>query len=202
MRRIFSSDLHVGHKNIIGYCGRPCRDVDDMNDQIIRRWHSIVAPDDEVWLLGDIAMGQLEASLAIVGRLTGRIVVVAGNHDRMFRRDGEPRLDWEQRYLDAGIAEIHHGSVTTTIGGTSVTLNHFPYTGDSHSETDRYASHRPEDRGGWLIHGHVHDVWRQRGRQINVGIDAWGGYPVTETQIAELIADGPANLDRIIWQAA
>ena len=41
----------------------------------------------------------------------------------------------------------------------------------------RYIEHRPDDDGGWLLHGHVHEKWRQNGRQINVGVDAWNFAP-------------------------
>ena len=55
---------------------------------------------------------------------------------------------------------------------------------------------RPDDTGGWLLHGHIHENWRQRDRQINVGVDAWDFTPVSEEQIAALIAAGPARLDQ------
>ncbi|MGH9119071.1 MAG: hypothetical protein ACRD0A_14670 [Acidimicrobiales bacterium] len=52
----------------------------------------------------------------------------------------------------------------------------------------------PEDRGRWLLHGHVHERWLQRGRMINVGVDAWDYRPVAEEQIASVIAAGPSDI--------
>ena len=51
----FTSDLHLGHKNIIEYEDRPWVNVDDMTYGIINRWNSIVKPNDEVYILGDFA---------------------------------------------------------------------------------------------------------------------------------------------------
>lgn len=53
-----------------------------------------------------------------------------------------------------------------------------------------YLEFRPADHGGWLSHGHVYEKWRQNGRMINVGVDAWGGYPVDETNLVGLIGEG------------
>ena len=40
----------------------------------------------------------------------------------------------------------------------------------------------------------------QRGRQMNVGVDAWGGRPVAESEIAELVLAGPADLGPLAWK--
>jgi calcineurin-like phosphoesterase family protein len=45
----------------------------------------------------------------------------------------------------------------------------------------------------------VQQAWRQRGRQINVGVDAWAGRPVPEETLVELIAAGPAERDPRPW---
>jgi len=40
---------------------------------------------------------------------------------------------------------------------------------------------------------------RRRGRMINVGVDAWGGYPVAETHLATLISEGKHALRPLPW---
>jgi calcineurin-like phosphoesterase family protein len=35
----------------------------------------------------------------------------------------------------------------------------------------------------WLLHGHVHEKWRQQGRMVNVGVDVWDFTPVAEDVI-------------------
>ena len=75
---------------------------------------------------------------------------------------------------------------------------HFPYKGDS-GDVLRYAAERPTDTGEWLVHGHVHESWLQAGRQINVGIDAWGGRLASADEVDALIETGPRELPRIEW---
>jgi calcineurin-like phosphoesterase family protein len=48
-----------------------------------------------------------------------------------------------------------------------------------------------------ILHGHVHDAWRQAGRQINVGLDAWGGHLVHADEVATMIESGASELPRI-----
>jgi calcineurin-like phosphoesterase family protein len=75
---------------------------------------------------------------------------------------------------------------------------HFPFRGDS-GDILRYAEERPTDTGEWLVHGHVHECWLQAGRQINVGIDAWGGRVTNADEVVALIDGGPRELQRIEW---
>lgn len=187
----FTSDLHIGHRNIIDYCARPFASVAEMDDALVERWNDTVADDDDVWVLGDLALGPIAESLTVVGRLRGRIILLSGNHDRCWPGNGAKAEGWAERYLDAGVAEIRHGQSVARIGTTDVLLCHFPYEGDSHDH-DRFVEARPEDRGGWLLHGHVHERWRQRGRMINVGVDVNGFAPVSEHEIERLIGLGPA----------
>jgi hypothetical protein len=42
--------------------------------------------------------------------------------------------------------------------------------------------------------GHVHERWRQRGRMINVGVDAWDCGPASEAELAAMIGGGPIEL--------
>lgn len=196
----FTSDWHLGHVNVIGYSGRPFGDVDEMNDALVERHNDLVADDDIVYVLGDVAMGKRAESLQHVQRFRGRLQLIAGNHDHCWGPLAKPGKEERHArmvamYLDAGFDTINDAG-QLTVSGRHVLLSHFPYAGDSQDE-DRYLDARPADRGAWLVHGHVHEAWRQRGRQINAGVDAWNYRPVHVDEIAELMAAGPRDLDRI-----
>jgi hypothetical protein len=51
----FTSDHHFGHASIVAYCGRPFRDVDEMNEAMVAAWNSRVTHADTVYHLGDFA---------------------------------------------------------------------------------------------------------------------------------------------------
>ena len=121
--RWFTSDLHLGHPNIIGYCERPFADVAEMNAGLIDNWNDVVGSGDEVWVLGDFALGRITETLPLVARLTGRRVLVTGNHDRCWPGHRKGAAAWEQRYLDAGFDEIRHGTVATDLGPHEVLLS-------------------------------------------------------------------------------
>lgn len=153
-----TSDTHFSHANIIRYCDRPFSDLAVMNERLVDAWNDRVRPDDEIWHLGDVALGRIEESLLIIRRLHGRKFLVPGNHDRCW--PGHKKVgDWPEKYTAAGFTLLPR-TTTLTLASREVLLCHFPYRGDS-GEMDRYRDERPADEGRWLLHGHVHDRWRQ-----------------------------------------
>lgn len=183
----FTADLHLGHRNIIDYCGRPFRDAATMNRALIDGWNDVVDEGDAVWVLGDFALGKLAETLPLVTELRGRKMLLAGNHDRCWHGHRRRAKGWTERYLDAGFDEVHQGELEFPIGDFVVLLCHFPYRDDSHDH-DRYREHRPTNRDSWLLHGHVHERWARRDRMINVGVDVNGFQPIAEAEIASRIA--------------
>ena len=186
MRRWFTADLHFGHENIIRYCGRPFADADEMNGELIRRWNEVVADEDEVWVLGDVALGTIAETLPLVGRLAGHKLLVTGNHDRCWAGNGAKAQRWLQRYHEVGFETIHQGVVSIEVDGHPARACHFPVHGDSHDE-DRFDRFRPPAAPGWLLHGHVHTRWRRDGDQLNVGCDVWDYRPVSEATAASAL---------------
>lgn len=196
MARFWTSDWHFNHANIIEYTGRPfwkddVPDTDTMNKTLIDNTNDMVGVDDEIWFIGDVAMGSRKVSLPLFKQLKCRnLFLVPGNHDNchpMFK----PWRKAEPMYEDAGFT-IMNPQEYVNIDGTEVLVCHFPYTGDSQGE-DRYSGLRPADEGLWLIHGHTHSpdiLSEEHPRQLHVGVDAWDLRPVPETAIAEIIAGG------------
>jgi calcineurin-like phosphoesterase family protein len=161
-----------------------------MDDALVERWNGAVRDEDTVMILGDLAMGNLERSLERVRELKGLKLLVPGNHDRvssLYKGSPAKKAEWAVAYREAGI-RVQDEEFVTMIGTHRVMVSHFPYEGDSHGE-DRYQWSRPRDEGLPLIHGHVHEAWKVRGRQINVGTDVWNFTPVRESVIVELLAE-------------
>jgi len=78
MKTFYISDTHFDHAKIITLCKRPFRDVDEMNAEMVKRWNSVVKPDDTVRFLGDFAWKRTAYWLE---QLDGSIEWLLGNHD-------------------------------------------------------------------------------------------------------------------------
>jgi len=177
-----TSDHHFGHAAIIGYCGRPFRDIETMDDVLVDNWNLCVAPDDTVFHLGDLTLGnKRKAAETIVPRLNGRIVLIRGNHD--WRTNRLLTID--------NITEIHP-EYSIEHCGVKVSLIHDPMA----------ASLR-----GPLICGHVHNAWRFKlvGEPImrpgavtkhrydvamNVSVDVWGFRPIRLSAALDTVVTG------------
>ncbi len=56
----FTSDTHFNHANIIRFCNRPFKDVEQMNEVMIANWNNVIGKDDTVFHLGDFCLGAAE----------------------------------------------------------------------------------------------------------------------------------------------
>ena len=87
MGKIFvCSDLHFNHDRQFVWGARGFNSVEEMNEAVIERHNSVVTPEDDVYVLGDLCLGGGESSTifrnqALIGRLNGRLHIVLGNHD-------------------------------------------------------------------------------------------------------------------------
>ena len=196
--RFFTADLHLAHANIIKYCHRPFASVEDMDEALLVAWKAVVSSKNEVWVLGDLAFGGVSWVRALTGDLPGKKFLVPGDLDECRNGHGKDAEAWRERYEAAGF-EVVDAPVEVMLAGKTVLLDHFPYQGGSFG-ADRYTARCPLDRGQWLLHGHVRECWRQQGRQVNVGVDAWRGRPVAESELAALIGSGPSALDVLPWR--
>lgn len=168
----FTSDQHFGHANIIHYSGRPFADSEEMTRELVARHNAVVGEKDEVWHLGDFALDERLVP-RVLPLLRGRHKLVMGNHDRCHPCHKRSEAA-KRRYLAHGFALV--AREVRFPGGWL--LSHLPYVGDSNEKKIRYPEWRPKDDGGWLLHGHVHEAWKTRGRMINVGVDQWDYAPV------------------------
>lgn len=97
VNRFFTSDLHLGHKNILEYDHRPFATIEEHDEALISNWNEIVHPQDKVYLLGDVAWYYHKEKIAeALGRLQGKIYLVRGNHDWLLDKPGV-RERFEQR---------------------------------------------------------------------------------------------------------
>lgn len=197
----FTSDEHYLHARVVEYSGRPFSDARHMSEALIANHNAVVRTQDFTWHLGDFDMNASSGALDIIlPRLSGKHGLIMGNHEKCspVHVSGHKHIG---RYLAAGFdyvvpyaqVKIPHREQSTP--AHLAMMSHYPYVGDHGDRPDRHVEHRLTDRGRWLLHGHVHDAWAQRGHQINVGVDARGYAPVSLSEIAAIVALGPRDVD-------
>lgn len=203
MAKYFTSDLHVGHRNVIGYAKRPFTrpdgepDVDLMRRTLLDNFVSVLRPGDELYILGDIA---LNAQIAhdFVRELPGQKFLVWGNHEP-HRREHKKRELLKSLFVRTGdIME------TRLSDGTKAIMSHYPMLRWNHSH-----------HGSYMLHGHTHGdlVYPYPMRILDVGVDnqfmvgAFSHprfFPVSEDEIIRYMADKPSihHHDRDVKGAA
>ena len=83
MNVFFTSDLHLGHENVIKFDNRPFSSVEEMDEELISRWNKKVAPGDLVYVLGDLIWkARNNDADDILRSLNGQKILIKGNHDR------------------------------------------------------------------------------------------------------------------------
>lgn len=81
----FTSDLHLGHNNILKFTGRPYDSMEEMNRELIRNINFRVTKNDWLYILGDVSHHILpEQTNQLLARINGRKVLVRGNHDKEY----------------------------------------------------------------------------------------------------------------------
>ncbi len=172
----YTSDLHLGHQNIIRLCNRPFADVEEMDEALIENWNRRVGKDDLVYLLGDIVWQRKKVPY-YMERLQGRkILISTGNHD----------APWVNREEYRGYFELVVPYLETKLHGHPVTLCHYPMLEwrDSREES--------EAKLGYLIHGHIHNRVSEEYRMLyiqhnalNAGVDINNFAPATFEELLE-----------------
>lgn len=152
---LYTSDLHFGHRNVIGFDHRPFADVDEMDHFIMQCWNSRVQQDDTVYIVGDICYRSEKGPEWYLRQLKGHKVLVLGNHDVKI-----PENKAALRYLE-GIEKMMH----IKDGENNICLCHFPI-----AEWNGFF------HGSWHIYGHIHnrkaetyEFMKTKERALNAG---------------------------------
>jgi calcineurin-like phosphoesterase family protein len=170
----FTSDYHLGHRNIIGLCDRPFVDVEEMEKEIIERHNAVVGPDDEVYDLGDFAYRcSAEHAAECMRRLNGRRIMLWGNHDKPLRHAYDRRL--LDDLVEAGKLTFRGDPDPRLQTGLQVAIE------NQRIILAHYAQRTWQGafRGAWHLYGHSHGNLPPFRKSIDVGVDAWDFRPAS-----------------------
>ncbi len=82
MSKIFlTSDTHFGHDREFLWGPRGFINSQEHDEAVIKNWNETVGPDDIVYHLGDLMLGDNAHGIECVKRLNGHIKLIRGNHD-------------------------------------------------------------------------------------------------------------------------
>jgi calcineurin-like phosphoesterase family protein len=177
----FSSDGHWNHANILQFCNRPFKDVNEMNYKLIENWNKKVPVDGLVFYLGDFAWGGYEVWKNIRNQLNGDIILIKGNHDQ---HNMSPTAESE-------LFKCVTWQMFIEIEGRRVLLNHYPFL--------CYAGTYRDPKGlVYALNGHVHSGPGTKGldidrlkmlfpTQYDVGVDNNNYEPISWNEVNEKI---------------
>ena len=76
-----TSDIHFCHDRDYVYKFRGFHSIEEHDKAIIENWNSIIQPDDDVYILGDIVLMNTWQGIEYLKKLNGKIHIIRGNHD-------------------------------------------------------------------------------------------------------------------------
>lgn len=168
----FTSDLHLCHDRGFLYEPRGFKNVYDMNDAILKNWNSVVQPEDDVYVLGDLMLNDNETALKILHQLKGNIHIILGNHDT------DARIElYNQSY---NVVEVCYATVIK-YWKYRFYLSHYP-TMTANLEKERLSQCMIN------LYGHTHqktNFYNDIPFMYHVGCDSHNCTPVTIEQIIE-----------------
>ena len=156
----FTSDTHFGDPRVLRIDRRPYPDLDAHDSALVANWNGTVGEGDEVWHLGDFALGPPpERVEALLAGLNGTKHLIVGNND------GPATL------AAPGWASVAHYA-ELAVEARRLVLCHYAFRTWNRMGT-----------GVLDLHGHSHGKLKPQPRQYDVGVDAFGFRPVTLPEI-------------------
>lgn len=128
----FTSDLYLGHANIIRLCHRPFANVDEMNAALIANWNVRITNGDTVYICGDLMFRTATEPELFLRQLRGKKHLIVGNHDSSWMKKVE---------LSKHFESVENLKIISD-GRRKITLCHYPMM---------------SFEGKYLIHGHIHN---------------------------------------------
>ena len=158
-----SADLHFGHNKPFIYEKRGFNDIHEMNETILNNFRSVVKPEDDLYLLGDLYLGSLNKVIHYLLGLPGKIHIVYGNHDTLSRQKFYGQMP--------NVVEVMGYSNILKYNKQSIYLSHYPTITDNYPGFPKVIN----------FFGHTHqktNQYRDYTQMYHVGVDSHNCFPV------------------------
>jgi len=161
MSIFFTSDLHLGHSNILIYDKRPFATIEEHDETIIENWNKTVKSNDTVYFIGDFCLfRKIDKIRGYRSRLNGKIHLIYGNHDDVLRDNQIFESQSDMRYI--------------FVGKQKIMLCHYPL-----------LSWRSSNHGSFHLHGHCHSGKNDYAKRLEVSTNLHNYFPISFEFISE-----------------
>lgn len=182
----FTSDLHLGHENAIGFTNRPFSNVEKMNAGLINNINSMVGKTDELWILGDFAykVNKEEVRTLINQILCHHVHLVYGNHDKNYEGDHifQSVQHYKELKTEYGRFVLFHYPMMEWNAAHYGSVHLHGHIHSTGNYNDRNLKSKYRDR---FPDGHISGTEDLNLRIYDVGVDANNYRPISLTEIAE-----------------
>lgn len=193
----FTSDLHLGHANVLELAKRPFASIEEMNRILIQNINDTVSADDELWILGDFSYQVNREEVRALRRqiVCRHVHLVYGNHDRDYSADHifQSVQYYKELKTEYGRAVLFHYPIlewSAAHYGSIHLHGHIHSTGAYNAEN---LKKRFSDRISW---GHPPRREDLGLRIYDVGVDANDFRPISMERIAALMQIPPVKAQR------
>ena len=166
MGKIFAtSDLHFGHDRAFVWGARGFKSIEEHDAEIIKRWNEVVSAEDDVYILGDLMLGDNAHGIHCLSQLNGKLHILTGNHCTSARQKLYHTLE--------NMVEFCGCATTITYKKKQLYLSHYP-TITSNMEANPH-------QAVFNLYGHTHQTTNFYNGQpfmYHVGVDSHNCYPV------------------------
>lgn len=173
----FTSDQHFSHRNVLKYCNRPFSTIEEHDETLIANWNKTVGPNDTIYFLGDLCLGNPEQFYKYINKLNGNIKFLFGNHDKG-AREIQRRINYRDNNKLPKL-EFLGDYAKIRFDNQKIILTHYAFRVWDGSH-----------RGTWNLYGHSHGNLPddKHSLSIDVGVDCHNYTPIDFYQVKEIMS--------------
>lgn len=184
--KYFTSDTHINHTSILELQQRPFLTLSEMDNKIIENICNTVTPNDELYFIGDVIMGEnIEYGLNLLRKIKCHKFLIKGNHDKK-----------KERYEDVFEDITKYMEIKDKEYNVVLCMSHYPFLCWHHQR-----------KGSIMLHGHIHSDKsynivneKLKIKRYDVGVDANDYKPVSLEEIVNFFryVDRPCLKDMCV----
>lgn len=160
-----TSDLHLGHNKEFIWSARGFKSIEEHDAEIIRRYNEVVTAEDDVYILGDLMLGDNTHGISCLSQLNGKLHILTGNHCTLRRQELYRTLE--------NMVEFCGCATIIKYKKKQLYLSHYP---TITSNMENYSHIKV-----FNLYGHTHQTTNFYNGQpfmYHVGVDSHNCYPV------------------------